>query len=71
MNIQKEKDPKYWKYKTFYYNKEDERTWVDKYGGNGMTLNMANKNSYWFVAAIFLPLIVILLVVVLIVLFKK
>lgn len=54
-NIDKEtmdawhKNPKYWKWGMFYYNKEDERMVVDKCNPNfGSTINFAHRKSYLF-----------------------
>ena len=66
MNNQNEKDPKNWAFRTFYYNKDDKRVWINKYRGKGTTLNMANKNSYLFLAAILIPPFFIVLVVLLV-----
>lgn len=66
MDNQDEKDPKNWTFRTFYYNKKDKRVWADRHKGPGTTLNMANKTSYLFLAAILFPplvLVVILLIV--------
>lgn len=42
-------DSKNWKWKMFYYNKEDSRLLVDKRNPNlGSTLNFANPKSYLF-----------------------
>lgn len=42
-------DPKNWKWRMFYYNKEDSRLMVDKRNPNlGSTLNFANPKAYLF-----------------------
>jgi uncharacterized membrane protein len=49
------KNPKYWKWKMFYYNKEDNRLLVDKPNPNyGTTLNFAHRKSYFFLIGLFL-----------------
>ena len=63
MNIQNEKDPKYWKGKTFYYNKDDKRLFVDKYDRRGTTLNLANKTSILFIVCLLLPPIIVALLI--------
>ena len=66
MENQNEKDPKNWAFRTFYYNKDDKRLWINKYNDNGTTLNMAHKTSYLFLAAILFPpfiVVVVLLIV--------
>jgi uncharacterized membrane protein len=65
MNNQIEKDPKYWKGKTFYYNKDDKRLFVDKFYNNGTTLNLANKSSLLFLGGILVPPAIIVLVILL------
>lgn len=43
------KNPKNWKWKLFYYNKEDHRLIVDKPNPNfGSTFNFAHPKSYLF-----------------------
>ncbi|POS02309.1 hypothetical protein Q361_10428 [Flavobacterium croceum DSM 17960] len=38
-----------WKMGMFYYNKQDNRLFVDKKNPNlGFTLNFAHSKSYWF-----------------------
>ena len=43
------KDPKNWKWRMFYFNKEDKRLFVDKKFTNlGATINFAHPKSYLF-----------------------
>lgn len=65
MNAQSEKDPKYWKCKTFYYNKDDKRLFVDKFYNNGTTLNLANKSSFLLLGGILVPPAIVVLVILL------
>jgi len=65
MNAQREKDPKYWKCKTFYYNKDDKRLFVDKFYNNGTTLNLANKSSFLLLGGILVPPAIVVLVILL------
>ena len=71
MGNQDEKDPKNWTFGTFYYNKDDKRVWVDKYKGHGTTLNMANKTSYLFFAAILFPPLILILIILIVGLIKS
>jgi uncharacterized membrane protein len=49
------KNPKYWKWRMFYCNKEDDRILVDKRNPNlGTTLNFAHRKSYLFLVGILL-----------------
>jgi uncharacterized membrane protein len=42
-------DPKNWKWRVFYYNKEDARLLVDKPNPRlGSTINFAHPKSYFF-----------------------
>ena len=42
-------NPNNWKWRLFYYNKEDSRLIVDKPNPNyGSTFNFAHPKSYWF-----------------------
>ncbi len=42
-------DSKNWKWRVFYYNKEDSRLLVDKSNPNmGSTINFAHPKSYFF-----------------------
>jgi len=66
MDNKNEKDPKNWTLGTFYYNKNDKRVWIDKYRGKGITLNMANKNSYLFLAAILFPPLIVVVVLIIV-----
>ncbi|WP_333875278.1 DUF5808 domain-containing protein [Flavobacterium sp.] len=46
-------NPKYWKWKMFYYNKEDDRLLVDKPNPMlGTTLNFAHRKAYLFLLGI-------------------
>jgi len=48
------KDPKNWKWNLFYYNKEDNRLFVDKkISSHGATINFAHPKSYLFIIGIF------------------
>jgi uncharacterized membrane protein len=47
-------NPKYWKWRMFYYNKEDDRLLIDKPNPNyGTTFNFAHHKSYWLLLLIF------------------
>ncbi|WP_294287151.1 DUF5808 domain-containing protein [uncultured Chryseobacterium sp.] len=40
-----DKNPSFWKYGLFYYNKEDQRLFPPKRYGLGWTVNFANSRS--------------------------
>lgn len=47
------KDPNNWKLGVFYYNKEDNRFFVNKRLGNlGATINFAHPKAYLFIVGI-------------------
>jgi uncharacterized membrane protein len=58
------KDNENWKYKFFYYNKEDNRLLVDKRNPNyGATINFAHKKSSYFFIGLIAFLILVVFVV--------
>ena len=71
MDKKGEKNSKNWAFKTFYYNKNDKRVWTNKYNGRGTTLNMAQKQSYLFLAAILMPPLLIVLVILIVALLSE
>ncbi|BAD39265.1 MAG: hypothetical protein CW346_19560 [Bacillaceae bacterium] len=56
--------PRHWKLGILYYHyPEDRRMVVPRRRGMGMTLNSAHKHTWFFVGALFLPLVTVLLLI--------
>jgi len=54
-------DPKFWKWRVFYYNPRDKNRYIPRPEGLGLTPNFAHKDAYIIPGAILLIILVLVL----------